>query len=101
MKSIDITEHKALNQAERIFHNSLLQLLLKLDEESKELNVELLSRPIDIVKVKEELSDVAYVLCQLMDRFDTNYRDCLNHAIKKIEKREREGRIKLKKELDK
>ena len=99
MKTIDITEHKVLNQSKRIFNNSRGQMISKLNEEFLELKDELTNEKTAFSKenVINELGDLAYVLCQLMDNFDTNYRECLNYAIKKIDKREREGRIKLKK----
>ena len=92
----NITEHKALKQANEIFNNSIMQLLLKLDEEKTELGTELLKQPIDKVKVLDELADVCYVMNQLMERFDTNYQDRLTYAINKIEQRKKEGKIIIK-----
>jgi len=82
-----ITEYRAYRQALEIFNNSFTKLILKLREETKELDDELFTDKIDMEKVLDELSDVDYVLNQLRQKLGTCHEESLNRAYKKNEKK--------------
>lgn len=89
----NITEHKALNQAKKVFNNSYKDIVEHFKEECLEL-IEEFEYPEGLqnkAKINDELADVAYMFNQLASFFGTNYQGCLTFAINKIEQRKKSG----------
>jgi phosphoribosyl-ATP pyrophosphohydrolase len=83
----DITEAKIIRQAKSIFNNTFDDVLAKFKEESNELIVACESEPIFTFEQLDELGDVCYVLCQLLDMSHTNYNESLQRAFDKNERK--------------
>ena len=82
-----LIENRASKQAKEIFNNSYLEIVDHFDEETNELLIELGRNEIKKERVIDELSDVCYMINQIADFFNTDYKSLLKNAMIKNEKK--------------